>query len=211
MCDYVCTVHADMEEIPLIKPRVEADNEEERTGLFSVLPGRSTDHPHILDMDTPTQPSSNHEPPKSKGFKPLIEVVSTMDEPAEDQSSSGQEERTSQMLNGDHSSGSIEFKPLIEAVRSEAGDGRWADSVRSGGSVGRSEHMLVEEIEDTGEVVCVVQWNLQIKNTWGQCCIVSNKVDGITLMVVYAYKMILVSFPPAPTGLVVSMPTCTCM
>ena len=150
---YVCIVHADMEEIPFIKPRVEAGNDEERTGIFSV-PGQSTDHPLILEMDTPTQPHPN--PPKSQGFKPLIEVVSTIDKPTTGQSSNGQEEGTSQTFNGDHLSGQVGFKPLIEAVRSEGDGRRWADSVKSGGGVGRSEHLQVEEIEDTGEVVCVV-------------------------------------------------------
>ncbi len=108
-------------------------NEETTTGLFSSVP--SSERPLLLTTPTgevPSKPSVliQKRSPKSKGFKPLIEVVSSSDEPVEGQRS-----------NGDHSN------------VTEVKIGQWAEPVICVESVGKKNEqpLLIEEIEESDE------------------------------------------------------------
>ncbi len=139
MC--VCYIFA--EELPLITPRVEEGKDEETTGLFSSV--HPSERPLLLTTPTgePSIPSlliqEDHAPSKPKGFKPLIEVVSS----SEEQPTGGQRS------NGGPTGG----QRSPETVESE-GVEQWAEcvGVSSVSSEERNQQpLLIEEIEESSE------------------------------------------------------------
>lgn len=159
MC--VCYIFA--EELPLITPRVEEGKDEETTGLFSSV--HPSERPLLLTTPTgePSIPSlliqEDHAPSKPKGFKPLIEVVSSSEEQptggqrSNDGQTGGQRSNDGQTWGQRSNGGPTGGQRSPETVESE-GVEQWAEcvGVSSVSSEERNQQpLLIEEIEESSE------------------------------------------------------------